>query len=414
MEFDAIILGAGPAGSTAALLLARAGWSVAIVEKAAFPRRKVCGEFMSATNGPLFALLGIADTVRERAGPEISRVGLFSGADILETAMPSFSERSAPWGRALGRDVLDATLLAEAVAAGAVCWQPWTATALARGPAGHLCTIARGSIARGSEEMVLRSRILVAAHGSWIPGRLPTHRARENGSADLLAFKARFLGSSLARDLMPLLAFPGGYGGMVSSDGAQTSLSCCIRREWLARARARHPDASAGEAVLRHVRNSCRGVADALDGAVPDGPFLSAGPIRPGIRERFADGIFRIGNLAGEAHPIVAEGISMAMQSAWLLSSILLATRARDLDGEALEAVGCGFSRRWLGLFGPRIHAAAAFASLALEPRAVALARPLLRRFPALLSLGAKLSGKTMSAEPHIRHAVCAGRPIAP
>src|SRR5262245_14089568 len=50
---DALIVGAGPAGSAAALLLARAGWSVALIEKAEFPRRKVCGEFISATSLPL-------------------------------------------------------------------------------------------------------------------------------------------------------------------------------------------------------------------------------------------------------------------------------------------------------------------------------------------------------------------------
>ncbi|WP_136622814.1 FAD-dependent oxidoreductase, partial [Mesorhizobium sp. 10.2.3] len=41
--YDAVIIGAGPAGSSAALTLARRGWAVAIVEKSAFPRRKVCG-----------------------------------------------------------------------------------------------------------------------------------------------------------------------------------------------------------------------------------------------------------------------------------------------------------------------------------------------------------------------------------
>ena len=48
--FDAIIIGAGPAGSTAAIRLASAGWSVAIAEKRQFPRRKVCGECMAASN----------------------------------------------------------------------------------------------------------------------------------------------------------------------------------------------------------------------------------------------------------------------------------------------------------------------------------------------------------------------------
>jgi flavin-dependent dehydrogenase len=409
MDYDAIILGAGPAGSTTALLLARAGWSVAIVEKDAFPRRKVCGEFMSATNAPLFALLGVEGVVRERAGPEISRVGLFSGADVIEAAMPSFSGRSARWGRALGRDVLDTALLAEAVAAGAVSWQPWKATALASGTTGHLCTIARGS-----EGRVLRARIIIAAHGSWSPGGLPTQMAREHRPTDLLAFKARFLNSGLAPDLMPLLVFPGGYGGMVCSDGARASLSCCIRRDWLNIARARHPDAPAGEAVLRHIEASCRGVADVLEAAVLDGTWLSAGPIRPGIRERHADGVFRVGNVAGEAHPIVAEGISMAMQSGWLLSSVLLAGEARDLEPGALDAVGRDYGGRWARLFAPRIRAAAAFAALALEPRAAAHARPLLKRFPTLLSLGARLSGKTMSAECHIHHALPADHDLRP
>ena len=50
--FDAVIVGAGPAGSTAAILLARAGWRVALVERQTFPRRKVCGECIAASNLP--------------------------------------------------------------------------------------------------------------------------------------------------------------------------------------------------------------------------------------------------------------------------------------------------------------------------------------------------------------------------
>src|SRR5436853_7565493 len=58
---DALVLGGGPAGATAGLILARAGWRVAIAEKSAFPRRKVCGEFISATSLSLLFALGIGD-----------------------------------------------------------------------------------------------------------------------------------------------------------------------------------------------------------------------------------------------------------------------------------------------------------------------------------------------------------------
>ena len=125
---------------------------------------------------------------------------------------------------------------------------------------------------------------------------------------------------------MPLLAFPGGYGGMVNTDGGRVSLSCCIRRDtlrampervWTARAPPR-PCCITSSRPARASATPCTGHAR-------PGAGLSAGPIRPGIRDRHADGMFRIGNCAGEAHPIVAEGISMAMQSAALLCRLLIA-----------------------------------------------------------------------------------------
>src|SRR5947209_11996740 len=66
--FDAVVIGGGPGGSTTAVLLARAGWSVALIERKAFPRRKLCGEYLSATNQPLFDRLGIAEEFQDQAG----------------------------------------------------------------------------------------------------------------------------------------------------------------------------------------------------------------------------------------------------------------------------------------------------------------------------------------------------------
>ena len=74
---EALVIGGGPAGATAAIALARAGWSVAIVEKAQFPRRKVCGEYISATTWPVLRELGLGPAIAARAGPAVVRVGLF-------------------------------------------------------------------------------------------------------------------------------------------------------------------------------------------------------------------------------------------------------------------------------------------------------------------------------------------------
>ena len=88
MTYDALVVGGGPAGATSARLLARAGWSVALVEKSSFPRRKVCGEFISATSQPVLMEAGINEEFLKRAGPEIKRVGLFAKDLMLSSPMP--------------------------------------------------------------------------------------------------------------------------------------------------------------------------------------------------------------------------------------------------------------------------------------------------------------------------------------
>ena len=67
-DADAVIIGAGPAGSAAATLLAGRGFRAVVLEAKTFPRRKVCGAFLSAQALPVLRQLGVLEDV-ERAGP---------------------------------------------------------------------------------------------------------------------------------------------------------------------------------------------------------------------------------------------------------------------------------------------------------------------------------------------------------
>src|SRR5438105_72406 len=168
---------------------------------------------------------------------------------------------------------------------------------------------------------------------------------------------------------------------MVHCDGGRVSLSCCVRRDRLAALRAR-AGGEAGPAVLAHIEEACAGVRRALAGAAREGSWLSAGPIRPGVRLGGPPGIFRVGNAAGEAHPVVAEGISMAMQAGWLLSERLTAWHRQGRPAAALPAVADDYAAAWRRGFLPRLQASQVLAQWAMRPLAVAGVLPLLRYFP--------------------------------
>ena len=62
---DVIVVGAGPAGAAAAILLVERGWSVTVLDKAAFPRPKICGEYLSPESARILDRLGALKAVDE-------------------------------------------------------------------------------------------------------------------------------------------------------------------------------------------------------------------------------------------------------------------------------------------------------------------------------------------------------------
>ncbi|MDP1650856.1 MAG: FAD-dependent oxidoreductase [Rubrivivax sp.] len=398
--FDAVIVGAGLAGSTAAIQLARGGWAVALIERQRFPRRKVCGECIAASNLPLLQALGVGDAFHALAGPELRRVTLLQGERAVTADLPPADHDRYAWGRALGRDTLDGLLLDQARAAGATVFQPWAVQTI-RGTAGawHCELRALDSAAL----LRLRATVVIDAHGSWedLPADRPRRRLARS-AADLFAFKANFTGSSVPEGAISVLALDGGYGGMVVADGGTTTVACCIRRDRLSALRAAAPGLRAGDAVEAWLQRECGGVQRALQWAVRDGHWLTSGPLDPGVHLEADDGIFRIGNAAGEAHPILGEGMSVALQSAALLGSVLLGRcgAAAVPDATVQPELQRRYAAAWRKAFAPRLRLAAVFAHLAMRPRSSEALMKLVRIWPGLLTRGARWGGKVRFAEP--------------
>ncbi|MBY0411987.1 MAG: hypothetical protein K2Q97_18115, partial [Burkholderiaceae bacterium] len=147
-------------------------------------------------------------------------------------------------------------------------------------------------------------------------------------------------------------------------------------------------------------------VDEVLKTAVRAHPWLASGPLHPGVHLRDGDTIFRIGNAAAEAHPIIGEGMSMAMQSAWLLCSQLLDGAPQPLsalrqnpgsDEFSLwhQQVARQYANLWRGQFAPRLRAAAVLAHVAMRPRLLSPLLRLAQHWPSVLTRGVEWCGKT-------------------
>ncbi len=405
--YDAIIVGGGPAGATAAVLLARAGWSVALVEKQVFPRRKVCGECIAASNLPLLKAIGIDTAALDAvAGAPLRRVAVLQGAQKnLFFDLPAAQGAGMEWGRALGRETLDTLLMELARKAGAAVWQPWVVDALEGGPGAFQCAVRNATT---GQHATLTAPLAILANGSWEP--LPAQRVQrriQRRASDLFAFKANFRAGALPSGLLPVLSFAGGYGGMVVAGAGLLTLACCVRADRLEQLRRSSPGHSAGEVVEAMLRREIPGVDAALAAAVREHPWIASGPLQPGVHLRENDKLFRIGNAAAEAHPIIGEGMSMAMQSAWLLCAQLLGDAPRhrcalapgNCSGEELALwqgqVARRYARLWRRKFALRLQVAAVLAHAAMRPRWSAPLLQLAQHWPSFLTRGVEWCGKT-------------------
>ena len=133
---DVVIVGAGPAGSAAAIGLARRGYEVALLDKKYFPREKLCGDFINPINQASFSRSRRQEQVLALPHGTVSgfRITTFSGrAAEVEFAQREHGTES---GLGLRRAHLDQALLQRAKALGVTIYQGLRIDKLWRAPEG--------------------------------------------------------------------------------------------------------------------------------------------------------------------------------------------------------------------------------------------------------------------------------------
>jgi flavin-dependent dehydrogenase len=348
-HYDTVVIGAGPAGSAAATLLARAERRVLLIEKDRFPRNKVCGEFLSAQALPLLERLGVVREI-EACGPEeihAGRLELLGGSSIaFRLGKPALG---------LSRNRLDHLLAAHAQMSGAQVWfgTRVLSASLQNGEFRILC-------APEAHESEIRAAAVIGAWGRW-------DALDKNLARSFLGDRARYFGwsrdyesdSALAGQVR-LYAFRGGYCGLSRVEGGAVNLAGVVSASCYKRL------GTSWDSVMVHARRENKAL-DADLSILSPGPtgFLGTGPVFFTRKPCVERGILMAGDAAGFLDPFSGQGQTMALASGMLAAE----TIERALGGEIpFEALAGEYARAWRSRFARRFGWSAVFRSLMLNP----------------------------------------------
>lgn len=291
---DAIVVGAGPAGSAAAIGLARGGARTLLLERARETGDALCGGFLSWQTLQRLDALGI-----ERAalgGQAVRRVRLFAGQRHSETALP---------GEAMGvsRRRLDGALQAAAIAARA---------GLERGV--HATALESGVVQTRDGATLAAPSIFLAAgkHGFRGFPREPAAWQRADPAIGLrLRLSAHPALDRLVGDAVELHLFDRGYAGLVQQEDGSGNLCLAVHKSRL--------DKADGDpaALLRALGDAMPHLGERLAHADWSRAVDAIGHVPYGWRARdTAPGLFRLGDQAGVIPSLAGEGMGLALASA--------------------------------------------------------------------------------------------------
>ena len=293
--YDLTIIGAGPAGTAAAITAARTGARVLLLERATFPRHKVCGEFVSAES--LNLLSSLLETRLLETVPRIASARLFVDGRVLSNPIN-------PPAASIARFDLDANLFQAAQNAGAHAHQQ-SITQSIKGDGPFQISTTKGSF---------ETQAVINASGRW--SNLKTE-SNQNHHPKWLGLKAHFAESDAAPSV-DLYFFEGGYCG-VQPVNLQSEPEHLINNRINVCAMVRADVATTLAEVFTKnpaLQNRAR-TWQPLTAPVTTAPLVFGHP------KPTAGNILQAGDAAGFVDPFIGDGISLALRSGTLAAHSL-------------------------------------------------------------------------------------------
>lgn len=364
---DVLVVGAGPAGCVAAAVLARAGARVRVVDRAVFPRDKLCGDTVNPGTMALLTRLRLASSI-DTCGLAIEGMRVSGGNGVVVEG------RYPPGvaGRALLRRDFDWMLLQDAMAAGAQ-FEPGVAVRSAIVEGGRDRAVRGVRIGRGCE---LRAKVTIAADGRRSTLAFGLGLASHPGRPRRWAIGAYMdvAGDESSRRFGEMHVRAGHYMGIAPVPGKLTNV--CLVTPWRA---GNAPLGDPRKAIVDALSRD-RLLRDRFAGARMATAPVVLGPLAVDARDTSLDGLLLAGDAAGFIDPMTGDGLRFAIRGAELTAAAAVDALAHGWVGvhaRLAQARRAEFAGKW------RFNRA--IRSLAASPAAVTLAAAGARLAPAVL-----------------------------
>ena len=299
---DVVIVGAGPAGAVAATVLARAGARVRLLDRARFPRDKLCGDTINPGTLAVLRRLGMAEPVETKA-LRIDGMVVTGAGVAVEGRYPSGLH-----GGALIRRDLDWALLQQAIGAGAR-FEPAAAVRRSLVDTGGAHPVVSGVIvsANGSGRTI-RSRVVIAADGRRSTIAFGLGLARHPVRPRRWAIGAYFdqvVGMSTFGEMHVRRE---GYIGVAPLPGGVANV-CLVRRRQTSDNGLRD-----AEGLLRRELARDPMLGERFGGAHLLTPPVVLGPLAVDVAFPAIDGLLLAGDAAGFLDPMTGDGLRFAVR----------------------------------------------------------------------------------------------------
>lgn len=383
---EVLIVGGGPAGSSAAWHLARAGHSVTLVDRARFPRDKACAEYLSPEASRVLDAMGALADVEAKGAAHLSGMLIRtpSGASIRGEFAASHGFRGfRDAGLALPRMQLDALLLDAARRAGVTVVEEAKVEGL-RFDAAR--TVTGADVRIDGAVRAIDARLVVGADGlrSVVSRRLGL--AHVSPRPRRFAFVAHYRGVAGVSTVGEMHVTNHGYVGIADVGNGLTNVALVMPRRH-GEPMAERPEALLDDWIAGHAALRPRFVTAARVGGVKaTGPFASR------ARRAYASGAALVGDAADFFDPFTGEGIYAALRGGELLAPFVTeALRAPSRDG-ALGALRA-YERARHATFAGKWRVEKAIGLSVAFPWLLERAAVLLEREPALADLIVGVAG---------------------